>query len=126
MTRASLKSRPLPPLAKFRGRDFVTDQAYTREELLELMQLAMVLKDLHRELHVTPFLPGRHLGMIFEDPSTRTRVSFETGMTELGGHAVYLRPGEMHLPAARASPIRRECSRASSKPSRHVLRRLPL
>ena len=59
MTRAyELKSRPLPPLAKFRGRDFVTDQAYTREELLELIQLAMVLKDLHRELHVTPFLPG--------------------------------------------------------------------
>jgi len=93
-----MQARPLPPLAKFRGRDFVTDQAYTREELLELVHLAMVLKDLHREKHVTPFLPGRHLGMIFDDPSTRTRVSFETGMTELGGHAVYLRPGEMHLP----------------------------
>jgi ornithine carbamoyltransferase len=93
-----MKSRELPALAKFRGRDFVTDQTYSREELLELIQLAMVLKDLHRELHVTPFLPGRHLGMIFDDPSTRTRISFETGMTELGGHAVYLRPGEMHLP----------------------------
>jgi ornithine carbamoyltransferase len=99
MTEAlGLKERPLPRLAKYRGRDFVTDQAYSREELLELVQLAMVLKDLHRELHVTPFLPGRHLGMIFDDPSTRTRISFETGMTELGGHAVYLRPGEMHLP----------------------------
>ena len=93
-----MKSRELPPLAKFRGRDFVTDQAYTRDELLELIHLAVVLKELHREMHVTPFLPGRHLGMIFDDPSTRTRVSFETGMTELGGHAVYLRPGEMHLP----------------------------
>jgi ornithine carbamoyltransferase len=93
-----LKSRELPPLAKFRGRDFVTDQAYTREELLELVHLAVVLKELHREKHLTPFLPGRHLGMIFDDPSTRTRISFETGMTELGGHAVYLRPGEMHLP----------------------------
>jgi ornithine carbamoyltransferase len=93
-----MKARELPGLAKFRGRDFVTDQTYSRGELLELIQLAMVLKDLHRELHVTPFLPGRHLGMIFDDPSTRTRISFETGMTELGGHAVYLRPGEMHLP----------------------------
>lgn len=93
-----MKSRELPALAKFRGRDFVTDQAYSRDELLELIHLAVVLKELHRELHVTPFLPGRHLGMIFDDPSTRTRISFETGMTELGGHAVYLRPGEMHLP----------------------------
>jgi ornithine carbamoyltransferase len=93
-----MKGRELPPLAKFRGRDFVTDQVYSREELLELIHLAVVLKKLHRELHVTPFLPGRHLGMIFDDPSTRTRISFETGMTELGGHAVYLRPGEMHLP----------------------------
>ena len=88
-----LMNRTLPPLAKFRGRDFVTDQAYSREELLELIQLAMALKDLHREFHVTPFLPGRHLGMIFDDPSTRTRISFETGMTELGGHAVYLPAG---------------------------------
>ena len=93
-----MKGRALPPLAKFRGRDFVTDQVYSREELLELIHLAVVLKELHREMHVTPFLPGRHLGMIFDDPSTRTRISFETGMTELGGHAVYLRPGEMHLP----------------------------
>jgi len=96
---AHLRAMPLPSLAKFRGRDWVTDQDYSRDELLELIHLAVVLKDLWARKRVTAFLPGRHLGMIFEDPSTRTRVSFETGMTELGGHAVYLRPGEMHLPA---------------------------
>lgn len=44
-----------------------------------------------------PLLPGRTLAMIFEKPSTRTRVSFEVGMAHLGGHAVVLRPEEMQL-----------------------------
>ncbi|MBM3146829.1 MAG: ornithine carbamoyltransferase [Actinobacteria bacterium] len=89
---------PLAPLAKFRGRHYLTDQDYTREELLELLQLAVKLKALWRDKTLTPFLPGRTLAMLFEHPSTRTRVSFEAGMTELGGHAQYLRPGEIHLP----------------------------
>ncbi len=88
----------LAPLSKFRGRHYLTDQDYAREELLELLQLAVKLKALWRDKGLTPFLPGRTLAMIFEHPSTRTRVSFEAGMTELGGHAQYLRPGEIHLP----------------------------
>jgi len=89
---------PLAPLAKFRGRHYLTDQDYAPEELLELLQLAVKLKALWRQKTLTPYLAGKTLAMIFEHPSTRTRVSFEAGMTELGGHAQYLRPGEIHLP----------------------------
>jgi putrescine carbamoyltransferase len=84
-------------LASLRGRHFVTDQAYSREELFALLGLAGTLKALYRRRRLTPFLEGRTLATIFEQPSTRTRISFEAGMTELGGHAQYLRPGEIHL-----------------------------
>lgn len=95
---AGAAGAPLPPLARFRGRHYLTDQDYSREELLELLQLAVKLKALWRDKSLTAYLPGKTLAMIFEHPSTRTRVSFEAGMTELGGHAQYLRPGEIHLP----------------------------
>src|SRR5664280_1949184 len=87
----------LPGLAALRGRHYFTDQDYTQEELLGLLDLAAALKALYRRRPLTPFLEGRTLAMIFEHPSTRTRISFEAGMTELGGHAQYLRPGEIHL-----------------------------
>jgi putrescine carbamoyltransferase len=87
----------LPGFAALRGRHFFTDQDFTREQLLGLLDLAVALKALHRHRTLTPFLSGRTLAMIFEHPSTRTRISFEAGMTELGGHAQYLRPGEIHL-----------------------------
>ncbi len=89
---------PLPPLKKLRGRHFLTDLDYTREELEDLLVLSARLKELWRRRPLTPFLPGQHLAMIFEAASTRTRVSFENGFAELGGNALYLRPGEIHLP----------------------------
>jgi ornithine carbamoyltransferase len=88
----------LPALRKFRGRHFLTDLDFSREELEDLLTLAVHLKELWRTRPLTPFLPGRHLAMIFEAASTRTRVSFENGFAELGGTALYLRPGEIHLP----------------------------
>jgi ornithine carbamoyltransferase len=88
----------LPPLKKYRGRHFLTDLDYTRDELEDLLLLSTRLKALWRRRPLTPFLPGHHLAMIFEAASTRTRVSFENGFAELGGNALYLRPGEIHLP----------------------------
>ena len=97
MSAAVSKPAALPGFAALRGRHFATDQDFTREELLSLLDLAAALKALYRRRSLTPFLEGRTLAMIFEHPSTRTRISFEAGMTELGGHSQYLRPSEIHL-----------------------------
>jgi ornithine carbamoyltransferase len=91
-------TKPLPPLKRFRGRHFLTDLDYTREELEALLHVSVKLKALWKQRPLTPFFPGQHLAMIFEAASTRTRVSFENGFAELGGNALYLRPGEIHLP----------------------------
>ena len=88
----------LPALKKLRGRHFLTDLDYSREDLEDLLKLAVHLKALWKKRPLTAFLPGQHLAMIFEAASTRTRVSFENGFAELGGNALYLRPGEIHLP----------------------------
>jgi putrescine carbamoyltransferase len=78
-------------------RHFLDTQDFTKAELLELLELTRRLKAADRAGVVLKLLPDASLGMIFEEPSTRTRVSFEVAMTELGGHALYLKPGEIHL-----------------------------
>lgn len=62
----------------------------TSEEIIELLDLADQLKKYVKEGKEHPFLKGKTLGMIFEKSSTRTRVSFETGMFQLGGHALFI------------------------------------
>jgi ornithine carbamoyltransferase len=79
-----------------KGRSFTRIADWSREELLEVLDLADELKRLHaREEH--HLLPGRTLGMIFQKPSTRTRVSFEVGIYQLGGTALYLSAGDLQL-----------------------------
>jgi ornithine carbamoyltransferase len=75
----------------------------SREEIVTLLARARELKALHyRRVEHTP-LQGKTLAMIFDKPSTRTRVSFEAGMAQLGGSSIYLAPG--HTQMARNEPI---------------------
>jgi len=76
----------------------------SRVELLDVLDRAATLK--RAQARGTPHrhLAGRSLGMLFEKPSTRTRVSFETGMTQLGGHAVFLGPEDTQL--GQGEPVR--------------------
>lgn len=68
-----------------------------RDEVPLLLEMATNVKEWHRTGHPYEPLRGKTIAMIFEKPSTRTRVSFETGMTQLGGHAIYLSPKDMQM-----------------------------
>lgn len=73
----------------FKGRDFVTLMEYSREELETILAVGFDLKRQNAMGQQHHVLPGKSLGMLFAQPSTRTRISFETAMTQLGGHAQY-------------------------------------
>ena len=78
--------------SSLRGRDLLSAADLSRPEVEHLFERAADLKAEFRETrrHATPPLVGRTLAMLFQRPSLRTRVTFEAGMTQLGGHAIYL------------------------------------
>src|SRR6185436_16427164 len=80
-----------------KGRDFTRIGTWNSEELKAVLDLADELKDLRRRREPHELLPGRTLGMIFQKPSTRTRVSFEVGIHELGGQGLYLAATDLQL-----------------------------
>jgi ornithine carbamoyltransferase len=86
---------------ELKGRDFLRVSDWSREELLAVLDLADELKTGRGEQRL---LPGRTLGMIFQKPSTRTRVSFEAGIAQLGGIGLHLAAGDLQL--GRGEPIR--------------------
>ncbi len=78
-------------------RDFIHITDFTTEEILDTLELARELKDKFHKKEKHHIFKDRSLAMIFAKPSARTRVSFETGFTWMGGHALYLGPNDIGI-----------------------------
>jgi ornithine carbamoyltransferase len=87
----------VPPTAHLPASDFLTGEELDREELLALLERAEELKRGRERGEGSDSLAGRSVALIFEKPSTRTRVSFEVGAAELGATPVVLRGDELQL-----------------------------
>jgi ornithine carbamoyltransferase len=79
------------------NRHLLTLDDLTAQDVAALFELAAEIKAKRRQGVLHPILSGKTLAMIFEKPSLRTRVTFEAGMTQLGGHAIYLTPTDILL-----------------------------
>ncbi len=82
---------------RLRGRDFISIHDYNADEVGYILQVGLELKRMQKEGIPHPLLAGKTLGMIFQKSSTRTRVAFEVGMYQLGGHALFLSPKDIQL-----------------------------
>lgn len=85
-------------------RDFLAETDFSKKEISETFKLALKLKKKTKKGEKHHLLKGKTLVMVFQKPSNRTRVSFEVGMYQLGGHAVYLGPAEIGLGTRESVP----------------------
>lgn len=84
-------------------RHFLTLLDLSKQELQRVMARAIAMKAAHKAGKLDESLKNKVMGMVFEKSSTRTRISFETAMVQMGGHAIFLLPGDTQL--GRGEPI---------------------
>lgn len=80
-----------------RGRDFISIHDFSPEEIAYILEVGAEIKKMQKSGIPHTYLAGKTLGMIFQKASTRTRVAFEVGMYQLGGHALFLSPRDIQL-----------------------------
>lgn len=85
-------------------RHFLTLKDFTKDEILEMIDLSIKIKEQTKKKQFVPYLEHQTLGMIFEKSSTRTRVSFETGIYQLGGIGLFLSSNDIQL--GRGEPMK--------------------
>ena len=95
-------------------KDLISLHDLTTEELHGLLELGLKLKKEQKNGIPHPILKGKTLGMIFTKSSTRTRVSFEVGMTQLGGYPLFLSSNDIQLGREKQSTIPQRCLRDTS------------
>ena len=105
-------------------RHFLTLNDFGKDEILEMINLAREIKKEANARDFKPYLKDQKLAMIFEKSSTRTRVSFDVGMNELGGHALFLSSSDIQI--GRGEPIKdtarvisRMCDLIMARVNRH-------
>ena len=79
------------------GKDFISIADYSKQEILEIFSLTKELKEKTKRGEEHHLCKGKTMSMIFAKPSARTRISFETGMYQLGGYALYLSPNDIGI-----------------------------